>query len=385
MSIVDSDESLDELSQILEQDDPARLRTFLSHVSSDDLAIVARKSASGGAIRSLQLLLDMGVSPDTEWHGSLIRQAARNGHVEAVRLLLDRGADFKSDNPLLDAVMGGHVEVAQLLTEAGADVDAGHRGFPTPLAAAIEFKHPEIEAYLRAHGATALVGRGVGADKQVDAEPGSLREQLEELFGGTAYWSGKLNPDRPEDAGVPPLSFHVFQPTEASRHWTVVTDGMSARPMDGPLSDSGATRAELLLRLPPDWRIGHAVAQRDSEASWPIDSLRMVAEYPHRYGAVLRLGETVAFDEPPQPLHASTKLAGWVLVPGLSLEGPSTLTRPDGTQIELLSLVALHRAEIQLARSNGLPALMKALDWKNLSLVLDPKRASRAKKWLGLF
>lgn len=384
MSIVDSDESLDELSQILEQDDSARLRTFMSLVSSDDSAIVARKAASAGAIRSLQLLLDMGVSPDTEWHGSLIRQAARNWHVEAVRLLLDCGADFESDNPLLDAVMGGHVEVAQLLTEAGADVDAGHRGFPTPLAAAIEFKHPEIETYLRAHGATALVGRGVGADKQVDAEPGSLREQLEELFGGAAYWSGKLNPDGPEDAVVPPLSFHVFQPTEASRHWTVVTDGMSARPMDGPVSDSGATRAELVLRLPPDWRIGHAVAQRDSEASWPIDSLRVVAD-PHRYGAVLRLGETIAFDEPPQPLHASTKLAGWVLVPGLSLEGPGTLTRPDGTQIDLLSLVALHHAEIELARAQGLPALMKALDWKSLPLVLDPQRPPRAKKWFGLF
>jgi hypothetical protein len=111
----------------------------------------------------------------------------------------------------------------------------------------------------------------------------------------------------------------------------------------------------------------------------------LVAEYPHRYGAVLRLGETVAFDEPPAPLHRSTSLAGWVLVPGLSLEGPCTLTRPDGTKIELLSLVALHRAEIELARSEGLPALMKTLDWKHLSLVLDPKRPPRRKRWLGLF
>lgn len=354
-------------------------------MDSETRSFAAVRAAQAGSLRLLTWLLVNGVDANTSWHGTLLYTASSNGRPAIVRLLLSHGADVNKGVPLVAAAQNGHLSVVELLVEAGVDVNGGYRGFPTPLAAAIEFKHPEMEAYLRAHGATELVGRGIGADKQVDAEPGSLREQLEQLFGRAAYWSGKLNPDTAEDEEVPPVSFHVFEPTEASRHWTLVTEGMSARPMNGPVSDSGATRTELVLRLPPDWRIGHALVQRGSDVSWPVDSLRLVAEYPHRYGAVLRLGETVAFDEPPQPLHASTKLAGWVLVPGMSLEGPCTLTRPDGTQIELLSLVALHRAEIQLARAEGLPALMKALDWKTLSLVLDPKRPSRVKRWFGLF
>ena len=219
----------------------------------------------------------------------------------------------------------------------------------------------------------------------MDAQPGTLREQFEKLFGAAAYWSGSRIPDTASEREVSEPGLHVFLPSDGSPWWTVVTDGMSEHSMRGAVADSGATRAELVLRLPPSWPVGHALKQSATEAAWPIDSLLMVAEYPHRYGAVLRLGETVAFDEPPAPLHPSTKLAGWVLVPGLSLQGPCTLTRPDGTTIEILSLVALHRAEIELARSRGLPALMKALNWKSLSLVLDPKRPSQAKKWFGLF
>ncbi|MCA9615198.1 MAG: suppressor of fused domain protein, partial [Myxococcales bacterium] len=301
MSIVDSERALEHLATILETDDVRLLQEFIRSIDEQDLAIVARKAAAFGATRSLSALLECGVDVNSEWHGSLIRVAAQRGKLDAVHLLIDRGADIDSDNPLLDATVGGHMDIVKLLVSRGADINAGYRGFPTPLAAAIEFNHPEIEAYLRAHGATELVGRGLGPDKQVDAEPGSLREQLEHLFGAAAYWSGNRTPDAP--------GLHVFLPTDGSPWWTVVTDGMSAHSMRGAVADSGATRAELVLRLPPSWPVGHALKQSSTEAAWPIDSLLMVAEYPRRYGAVLRLGETVAFDEPPAPLHPSTKLA----------------------------------------------------------------------------
>ncbi|MCB9617292.1 MAG: suppressor of fused domain protein [Sandaracinus sp.] len=384
-----ADDINEQIFRACEVDDTSGLLDLFDHADEKKRAFLLVTAATDNATRVLAWTLDRGVDVDARpfsTGGTAIVEAAREGAVEAVRLLLERGADIHSENPLIYAARSGHLAVVRLLVEAGADVNAGNRGFPTPLAAALEFNHPEIEAYLRAHGATELVGRGLGPDKQVDAAPGSLREQLERLFGAHAYWSGNrsANSPSPREAAAPAL--HMFQPTDASPWWTVVTDGLSAHPMPGAVADSGATRAELVLRLPPSWPVGHALKQSATEAAWPIDSLLMVAEYPHRYGAVLRLGETVAFDEPPAPLHPSTKLAGWVLVPGVSLEGPCTLTRPDGRTIEILSLVALHRAEIELARTHGLPALMEALDWKNLSLVLDPKRPVRAKKKrFGLF
>ncbi|MEZ4248218.1 MAG: ankyrin repeat domain-containing protein [Polyangiales bacterium] len=63
------------------------------------------------------------------------------------------------------AASSGSLEAVRVLVEAGVDPNQGYAGFPTPLGMALQRKHGEVAEFLRAHGATKLVGDGSGVGK----------------------------------------------------------------------------------------------------------------------------------------------------------------------------------------------------------------------------
>ena len=97
----------------------------------------------------------------------------------------------------------------------------------------------------------------------------------------------------------------IIPPGEERDYLTLVTCGMSERPMRVPLEnpeDLGLLpelrHAELLLCLPSDWPFSHEAFQAE-ENYWPIRWLKKIARLPHRQDAWLGLGHTVPNGDPP--------------------------------------------------------------------------------------
>ena len=107
----------------------------------------------------------------------------------------------------------------------------------------------------------------------------------------------------------------VVGPHEERPYHTLVTCGMSERPMRVPIEgpeDLGLIPelryAELMLCLPPDWSLDPATFTDESNY-WPIRWLKRLARLPHQHGSWLSIGHTIPNGDPPHPLRESAPLA----------------------------------------------------------------------------
>lgn len=172
------------------------------------------------------------------------------------------------------------------------------------------------------------------------------------------------------------VDVHVVPPSEERPWFTLVTSGMSSRPMTVPAKADSSPYAELMLCLPADWPMPDS-GVADQHAAWPVGLLRSTARLPHAYGTWLGAWHSVPNGDPAQPYAPDTPFAGVVVTPMLRCTPEArTVTTPDGTRIDLLALVLLHPDEVQLKLVHGTNALIKALDRAGASELLDPTRPS---------
>lgn len=153
----------------------------------------------------------------------------------------------------------------------------------------------------------------------------------------------------------------LVEPTRARPMRTLVTCGMSARPMNVPAELAHLRFAELMLMLPPDWPL-HGDNLKSPGNFWPIEWLQRLAVLPHQYETWLGVDHTVPNGDPPQPLAPGTSFAGFILAP--------PLTEPAGFEwcqfsakkrVVFLTLVPLYRKEIWLKLERGADELSTRL------------------------
>ena len=74
------------------------------------------------------------------------------------------------------------------------------------------------------------------------------------------------------------LDICIVDPTEERNYYMLVTLGMGAHRMNVPeeLAEYKLERAELMIALPPDWKIH----ENDEEHYWPIRLLKSLARLP---------------------------------------------------------------------------------------------------------
>ena len=169
------------------------------------------------------------------------------------------------------------------------------------------------------------------------------------------------------------VDVHVVEPSDARPAYTLVTSGMSERPMAAP---DGDAYAELVMVLPPTWP-GPDSPQFDTrEARWPYELLQDLARLPHEFGTRLWSGHTVPNGDPPEPYASNTSLCGALLAP--------PLIHPDGfdqlavgeREIRFFAVIPLHRDEMQLKLDRGLDALYDLLDAAEITEILNADRPS---------
>src|SRR5439155_11079655 len=101
------------------------------------------------------------------------------------------------------------------------------------------------------------------------------------------------------------VDVHLIPPQPNREFVTLVTSGMSDRPMTLPPGCDAPAYAELLLCLPPDWPLEQEDF-KDEAKFWPVRLLKFLARLPHEYDTWLSFGHTVPHGDPPEPFADST-------------------------------------------------------------------------------
>lgn len=168
---------------------------------------------------------------------------------------------------------------------------------------------------------------------------------------------------------LPAIDVSIHRPGHGDREfYTLITDGMSDRPMNVPNDvdvKDAARRVELALYV-------------DQPGPTVIALLQTLARLPHQQELWVGHGHTMPNGDPPAPLFPASKLSViLMLLSNVAPEsGMSAVLEIDGDPVSVLMPMPITAAECAFKLEHGLEALLAVFNEKQLSFVLDPGRAS---------
>jgi hypothetical protein len=149
------------------------------------------------------------------------------------------------------------------------------------------------------------------------------------------------------------VDVHHVGPSPGRNYHTLVTSGMSDRPMRVLRGDEATQYAELVMSLSPAWPL-----DRDS---WPVQLLRFLARSPHLHRTAFWVGDTIPNGDPPRPYAADTGFCGALLSYPLSTPSDFWQLEIEGRQVWMLAVVPIYGEEMAFKLQHGAEALMKLL------------------------
>jgi hypothetical protein len=178
------------------------------------------------------------------------------------------------------------------------------------------------------------------------------------------------------------IDVHWVPPNAKREFQTLVTSGMSDRPMQTPEGEDVPSLVELFVTLPPDWPIGQAEFE-DEANYWPVRQLKYLARFPHAFGTWLGYGHTIPNGDPPEPFAETTDFCGSLILPSPSVVGEfDTLSTASGEHLSFFSVVPLFAGEMELKLRRGVDALLDLFDRKGVTDLIDSSREEvRPKRW----
>jgi hypothetical protein len=208
-----------------------------------------------------------------------------------------------------------------------------------------------------------------------------ILRHLEPLLGKLAYVWHEIASNQVH------VDVLVFAPRDGRPYWTLVTSGMSDRPMNAPAEFAAYgdfRRAELVMSLPADWPEMQNGAGRSSdtlspEAEWPIGLLRYLARFPFIYDTWLWQTHTVENGNPPSPYAANTEMmASYLEYPANWPSDFVQMVTNAGANITFIAVVPIYRAELQLKLDRGRDELIARLAAIGATEILDIHRPNVA-------
>ena len=180
------------------------------------------------------------------------------------------------------------------------------------------------------------------------------------------------------------IDVHVVAPSEERPFYTLVTSGMSDRPMTVPDELHEHRFAELVISLPEDWTLSEDEF-KDEANYWPIRLIKTLARLPHEYDTWLGFGHTVPNADPPEPYASNTGFScALVGIPLLVDEEFCTLELPN-KRINFYSIVPMYDEETEFKLEHGLDQLLNKFDKYEVCELLDLERRNVVKRRWGLF
>lgn len=182
------------------------------------------------------------------------------------------------------------------------------------------------------------------------------------------------------------IDVHWVAPTDERPVHTLITSGMSDRPMVVPDECKEFELAELMVTLPADWELSQESFE-DENNYWPIRLMKMLARLPHEYETWLGVGHTVPNSDPPEPYASRNKFSCALIMPPLTVPDEFHELQVDEGVINFYSIIPLYDEETNYKLQNGLDALLDKFDEADVGEVIDIGRqnACKRKKRFGFF
>jgi hypothetical protein len=174
------------------------------------------------------------------------------------------------------------------------------------------------------------------------------------------------------------IDVHIIPPTTERPYYTLVTSGMSDKPMNVPVGAEDYRYAELMLCVPSEWKLEQADLQ-DEQHYWVVRWLKILARLPHQYNTWLGVFHSIPNGDPPRPFAPNTKLSGIMLARPFLFEDEfwELALRPDKT-IHFYSLLPLYPEEMQYKLQHGGQPLLDLLMEEEITELLDIRRVNVA-------
>lgn len=172
------------------------------------------------------------------------------------------------------------------------------------------------------------------------------------------------------------IDVHHVLPSEGRDFHTLITTGMSDKPMAVPEGAEEFRFAELVLCLPPDWQLTREDFA-DQANYWPIRLMKELARLPHEYDTWLGPGHSLPNGKDLQPYAKNTQFCCAVIVPVLAFSQEfRKLELPDGRVVNFYAVWPLLADETEFKLKQGYEALMHRLFDHNVTEVIDIHRRS---------
>jgi len=329
-------------------------------------------AASRGKLDVVKKLVELGSNINTlggVYGGGPLNEAASEGHIDIVRYLLLYGANMDTNeperNPLFGAISNGHVNIARLLIESGIDTNVKYSGESMKDIDALTFAREqgqlEIVKLLENQRELTTTITEVNDNNQDDHD--EILEHVTKYFGTIQDTIIEIVPGSKVSVNI-----HIISPSMNKDFVTLVTTGMSDVSMGYSNEESEFKYAELLLKLPSSWVVGKENIE-DKNYYWPLEWLRKVAHIPHIYDGWLAEGVILPNGEPPQPFALNTKLS-CIMVCHPREFGLDNV-QVEQENINIYTLVPIYEEERNLALEKGYEYLLKKMNEKGISDVLD--------------
>lgn len=169
------------------------------------------------------------------------------------------------------------------------------------------------------------------------------------------------------------VDIYIMAPTQERNYYVLSTFGMGAHQMNVPaeLADQKLERAEIIVTLPPDWK----VTESGEEWYWPMRWLKILARLPISEDGWLGWGHTVANPDD-APFAENTKLCGLVLTQPQGFDEDAVCCPlPGGDEVNFYQMIPLTFEEMQFKLTHGAQTLLDRFTPEQLAVV-DIRRES---------
>lgn len=223
----------------------------------------------------------------------------------------------------------------------------------------------------------------IGDGENIDA----ISDHIEKHIGKIEFVFHEIVSDKVH------IDVHWVKPGPDRPFHTLVTSGMSDKPMNVPQGVDSMEYAELCILLPPNWNINaesYALMEEvfsDENNYWPVRWLKHISRFPHEYNTWIGPRHTIPNGENADPFSANTKLGCMFIFPSICLPSEFTQLKLNHKLIHFYSLYPIYKEEMDYKLNKGADALLDKFQHHKVSNIVDVNRTNTCakKKFLGLW